>query len=80
VQVPVYVDLMQLPYDATPADFFQLVSRLASAACMRMNFRLKGFLDRRQRMDPLAADEFRSQMLLMREASGTDLKFYFVAG
>jgi len=38
--VPVYADLMRLPYDATPRDFFRLLSTLALSACRR---RIRGF-------------------------------------
>lgn len=33
LKVPVYADLMRLPYDATPVDFFRLLSNLALDAC-----------------------------------------------
>src|ERR1043166_1664313 len=38
--IPVYADLMTLPYDAAPRDFFRLLSTLALQACSR---RIEGF-------------------------------------
>ncbi|SRR6266404_6254480 len=35
LNVPVYADLMRLPYDATPRDFFRMLSKLALDACRR---------------------------------------------
>jgi len=33
IRVPVFVDLMRLPYDATPADFFSMLAKLSVDAC-----------------------------------------------
>jgi hypothetical protein len=33
IRLPVYVDLMRLPYDATPRDFFATLARLSVDAC-----------------------------------------------
>lgn len=35
LDVPVYVDLMKLPAEATPPDFFRVCASLASAACQK---------------------------------------------
>ncbi|MGB7722725.1 MAG: hypothetical protein WBL65_22700 [Bryobacteraceae bacterium] len=35
IRVPVFVDLMRLPYDATPADFFAMLATLSVDACAK---------------------------------------------
>jgi hypothetical protein len=73
--VPVYVDLMQLAYDATPFDFFRLVLQLAHLACVRHIVGFKSASIRRRRGDSRTIEDFRAGMLLLNEAVGVDLHF-----
>jgi hypothetical protein len=77
INIPVYVDLMTLPYDATPVEFFQVVSARAIQACSRQ---VEGFnrVIRSIGGDPRSVERFRVQLITARDAVGMDLHFIFL--
>src|ERR1035437_8567844 len=77
VQLPVYVDLMRLHYEATPVDFFDLLVERAICTCARQ---IRGFegVARSAGGDPGSVDRFRSQILAARDCAGVDIHFVFL--
>ena len=77
VQLPVYVDLMRLHYEATPVEVFDLLFQLAKSACARQ---IAGYEDVSGTASgvPGSVDRFRGQLLGLRESAALDLQFVFL--
>lgn len=77
ISIPVYVDLMRLPYDATPIEFFRLVWERAGEAWLSWSgeVRTAGLEDRTDCTD---MEDFRELIIGVRQSSGQDLQFVFL--
>ncbi len=77
VDIPVYIDLQRLPYDATPVDFFDFALERAGYATSQQIVGLDRVV-RSVRGDPRSVDRFRAQILAVRESVDLDLHFIFL--
>lgn len=79
IDVPVYVDLMRLQFDATPGDFFSFLAQQAQDACTTC---ISGFaisaLHSRNRADA-SPDVFANDIQLLRQCAGeVNVRFVFL--
>jgi hypothetical protein len=72
------MDLMKLPYDATPPDFFQLAVELATRACASRVDGFKTGANPRRGAERRTVEGFKSEMLRLEEATGVQLQFVFL--
>jgi hypothetical protein len=79
LDVPVYVDLTRLPYDATPAAFFDLLSRKAAESCRSQ---ISGFSVRDTQSTSQSADlleEFIGSLRSIQQCCGeVEVRFVFL--
>jgi len=78
--LPVFVDLMRLPYDATPPDFFRLVLEAAHNACSKA---IRGFAipqsTQQEKLAGASPEAFASSIQLFRQGAGeVNLRFVFL--
>jgi hypothetical protein len=75
-RLPVYVDLMRLPYDAGPWDFFSMLCQCAGAVC---DVGVPGYRPPKAPRSIRSLDTFEEALLQIRAgASGIDLRFVFL--
>lgn len=76
-RIPVFVDLMRLPYDATPSDCFAMLARLSVEACAAHN---SSVLMERNAADRVTGlESFERVILRLRSrADSTDLRFVYL--
>lgn len=76
VQIPVFVDLMRLPYDATPCDFFAMLALLSIQACRSHFPRLVREKELKRKINGL--ESFEREVMRLRSASSCDLRFVYL--
>jgi hypothetical protein len=76
VQIPVFVDLMRLPYDATPNDFFAMLAQLSIQA-YRNHFPML-VREKELTRKVKGLESFERGIMRLRSASSFDLRFVYL--